>query len=64
MTEPEYGSRGMVVEYWDLLRGDTSQRSSRPYFLRIIRESGKPALDVACGGSTITCTPAGRWLCR
>jgi ubiquinone/menaquinone biosynthesis C-methylase UbiE len=44
-----YDYRGMMVEYWDLLRGDTSKWSSRPYFLTIIRESGEPALDVACG---------------
>ncbi len=41
--------RGMIAEYWDLLRGDTSKWSSRPYFLEIIRQSGEPALDVACG---------------
>jgi ubiquinone/menaquinone biosynthesis C-methylase UbiE len=45
----DYDYRGMIVEYWDLLRGDTSKWSSRPYFLKIIRESGEPALDVACG---------------
>ena len=45
----KYDYRGMMVEYWDLLRGDTSKWSSRPYFLNIIRESGEPALDVACG---------------
>jgi SAM-dependent methyltransferase len=41
--------RGLVAEYWDLLRGDTSKWSSRPYFLALIRQSGEPALDVACG---------------
>jgi SAM-dependent methyltransferase len=41
--------RGLVAEYWDLLRGDTSKWSSRPYFLTLIRDSGQPALDVACG---------------
>jgi ubiquinone/menaquinone biosynthesis C-methylase UbiE len=41
--------RRLVAEYWDLLRGDTSQWSSRRYFLDLIRESGEPALDVACG---------------
>lgn len=39
----------MIAEYWDLLRGDTSGWSSRPYFLEMIRSSGEPALDVACG---------------
>lgn len=41
--------QGLTVEYWDLLRGDTSAWSSRPYFLEVIRQSGQPALDVACG---------------
>jgi ubiquinone/menaquinone biosynthesis C-methylase UbiE len=41
--------RGWVAEYWDLLRGDTSTWSSRPYFLALIRESGQPVLDIACG---------------
>jgi len=49
LSPTDYGYRGMMVEYWDLLRGDTSKWSSRPYFLKIIKESGEPALDVACG---------------
>jgi ubiquinone/menaquinone biosynthesis C-methylase UbiE len=49
MMAAKYDYRGMMVEYWDLLRGDTSNWSSRPYFLSIIRDSGEPALDVACG---------------
>jgi len=39
MSEPVYTYGGMMVRYWDLLRGDTSQWSSRPCFLRLIRES-------------------------
>jgi SAM-dependent methyltransferase len=49
MSEQNYDYRGLIVTYWDLLRGDTSNWSSRPYFLQIIRDSGEPALDVACG---------------
>ena len=49
MSEESIEYRGMIATYWDLLRGDTSKWSSRPYFLQIIRESGEPALDVACG---------------
>jgi signal transduction histidine kinase/SAM-dependent methyltransferase len=49
MRPVKHAYRGMMVEYWDLLRGDTSQWSSRPYFLKIIRDSGEPSLDVACG---------------
>lgn len=48
-----YGYRNLIVEYWDLLRGDTSKWSSRPYFLEIIQGSGEPALDVACGTGRI-----------
>ena len=49
MPETDYTYRGLIVEYWDLLRGDTSKWSSRPYFLKLIQDSGQPALDVACG---------------
>lgn len=53
MTTREYDYRGMIVEYWDLLRGDTSKWSSRPYFLKVIQDSGEPVLDVACGTGRI-----------
>jgi ubiquinone/menaquinone biosynthesis C-methylase UbiE len=49
MSEKFYDYNGVIAEYWDLLRGDTSKWSSRPYFLKLIQESGQPALDVACG---------------
>lgn len=49
MAHLDYEYRGLIAEYWDLLRGDTSQWSSRPFFLEAIRKSGEPALDVACG---------------
>ena len=49
MGDGQVHYHGLVAEYWDLLRGDTSKWSSRPYFLALIRESGQPALDVACG---------------
>lgn len=49
MTTKAYDYNGLIAETWDLLRGDTSSWSSRPYFLQLIRESGEPALDVACG---------------
>lgn len=53
MSAAEYRYRGLIVEAWDLLRGDTSGWSSRPYFLDVIRASGEPALDVACGTGRI-----------
>ena len=49
MTAQTYDYNGIIAEYWDLLRGGTSKWSSRPYFLKLIQESGQPALDVACG---------------
>lgn len=49
MNDPTVLYHSLIVDYWDLLRGDTSQWPSRPYFLQIIRDSGEPALDVACG---------------
>ncbi len=42
-----YGYHGMIVEYWDVLRGDTMQWSSRPYILGLIPDSGQPTLDYA-----------------
>ena len=47
MSETTYSYRGMIVEYWDLLRDDTSKWSSRLYFLKLIQDSGQPALDYA-----------------
>ncbi len=49
MPDGQHHYHSLVAEYWDLLRGDTSGWSSRPYFLALIRQSGEPALDVACG---------------
>jgi len=49
LSDQDVEYRGLIAEYWDLLRGDTSQGSSRPFFLDVIRQSGEPALDVACG---------------
>lgn len=53
MSDQDIEYRGLIAEYWDLLRGDTSQWSSRPFFLEVIRRSGQPALDVACGTGRI-----------
>jgi ubiquinone/menaquinone biosynthesis C-methylase UbiE len=53
MSAEDYRYRSLIVETWDLLRGDTSGWDSRPYFFEIIRQSGEPALDVACGTGRI-----------
>ena len=45
----DYEYRGLMARSWDLLRGDTSKWEDRTLYLRQIRESGEPALDVGCG---------------
>ncbi|MEZ4869452.1 MAG: class I SAM-dependent methyltransferase [Caldilineaceae bacterium] len=49
MQTTEYEYRGAMAQFWDLLRGDTSNWADRPFYLGIIAESGQPALDVGCG---------------
>jgi len=49
VSDQEIEYRGLIAEYWDLLRGDTSKWSSRLFFLEVIRQSGELVLDVACG---------------
>lgn len=43
----EYG--GLMAQYWDALRGDTSRWPDRAFFRWVIRRSGQPVLDVGCG---------------
>jgi ubiquinone/menaquinone biosynthesis C-methylase UbiE len=38
-----------MAEAWDLLRGDTSAWTDRPFYRAIIERHGTPALDVGCG---------------
>jgi SAM-dependent methyltransferase len=64
VPETHYTYRGLIVEYWDLLRGDTSRWSSRPYFLKLIQDSGQPVLDVACGTGRLLISPEMIDLCR
>ena len=49
MTDQDYEYRGMIASSWDLLRGDTSDWSDRPFFRAVIEDNGQPALDVGCG---------------
>jgi ubiquinone/menaquinone biosynthesis C-methylase UbiE len=45
--------RGMIVQYWDLLRGDTSRWSDRFLYREFVKEYGQPVLDVGCATGRI-----------
>ena len=47
--QADYEYQGMMAEFWDLLRGDTSGWADRPFYRDLILASGQPALDVGCG---------------
>lgn len=53
MTTPDYEYYGLMVKYWDLLRGDTSNWPDRSFYLDIIRKSGQPVLDVGCSSGRL-----------
>jgi SAM-dependent methyltransferase len=51
--QADYEYRGMIAEFWDLLRGDTSGWADRSFYRELILASGQPALDVGCGTGRI-----------
>ena len=53
MTTPDYEYYGLMVRYWDLLRGDTSDWEDRSFFLEVIRRYGQPALDIGCAAGRL-----------
>ncbi len=53
MTAPNYEYYGLMVKYWDLLRGDTSNWPDRFFYLDVIRKSGQPVLDVGCSSGRL-----------
>lgn len=53
MTTPNYEYYGLMVRYWDLLRGDTSNWSDRFFYLDVIKKSGQPVLDVGCSSGRL-----------
>lgn len=53
MTTPDYEYYGLMVRYWDLLRGDTSNWSDRFFFLDVIKKYGQPALDIGCAAGRL-----------
>ena len=53
MTTPNYEYYGLMVKYWDLLRGDTSNWEDRFFFLDVIKKYGQPALDIGCAAGRL-----------
>lgn len=50
MTQsPPYEYHGLMAQYWDLLRGDTSLWEDKFFYLKCVRTYGQPVLDVGCG---------------
>jgi len=53
MNNPDYEYYGLMVKYWDLLRGDTSNWEDRLFYLDVIKKYGQPVLDIGCGAGRL-----------
>jgi len=53
VTTPDYEYYGLLVRYWDLMRGDTSNWPDRPFYLEIIKKYGQPVLDIGCAAGRL-----------
>ncbi|MCE7990074.1 MAG: class I SAM-dependent methyltransferase [Caldilinea sp. CFX5] len=49
MTAVNTEYTGMMAQFWDLLRGDSSHWTDRFFYKEVVTQSGQPALDVGCG---------------
>ena len=53
MSTPDYEYYGLMVKYWNLMRGDTSNWEDRFFFLDVIRKYGQPVLDIGCAAGRL-----------
>ena len=53
MTTSSYEYYGMMAEFWDLFRGDTSTWDDRFFILDVVKKYGGPVLDIGCGTGRI-----------
>lgn len=51
--DPTYEYYGMMAEFWDLFRGDTSTWEDRFFYLDVVTKYGQAALDIGCGTGRI-----------